>query len=377
MKRYLIIISLIGFLGCDDSVSSGMPGGFTSVIDGAQTPGELGFEINRLETNAVGGNIAIIGETLYQGCSGTLVGDRLVVTAAHCVVSNQQEWIYEGAEAIISSTTNWRFALGDDVSDPECLFHAQSFHLHPEAVYMEGGFDGFNHDMALVVLEESASETCPSAVPLQINWEQTTDGMIGDELLQGGFGSLDGTYDFSPIRYWSLIGLDSYVEDYLSMVDLDDGFPTYGDSGSGVLRRFDDGSLRVMGVASRHQVIGTMLFTRLDSYYDFVDTIATEELICGSVDEDGMCVDEVLVTCSNHGFTSVDCSLEDCSPNCACLCDTTYECNADCACDEDCPVDAGVDSGSEGGSNDDCSATCGLGAKKGKSTLLTLVAWIL
>ena len=157
---------------------------------------------------------------------------------------------------------------------------------------MSGGFD---HDMALVVLEESAVETCPSSVPLQINREQITDGMIGEELLQGGFGSLDGTYDFSPIRYWSLIGLVS--------------------------------------------------------------------------------CDEFLVTCSDHGFTSVDCTLEDCSPNCACLCDTTDECDADCACDEDCPVDAGVDAGS-GGGNDDCSVTGGLGAKKGKPSLLALVAWV-
>ena len=119
-----------------------------------------------------------------------------------------------------------------------------------------------------------------------------------------------------------------------------------------------------------------MMFTRLDSYFDFVETTATEELICGPVNEDGLCVDEFLVTCSDHGFTSVDCSLEDCSPNCACLCDTTDECDVDCACDEDCPVDAGVDAGN-GGGNGNCSVSGGLGANKGTPSLLAVFARVL
>lgn len=380
MKRSFLIVSIaIGMMAlpsCDPAGPEEISGAGAAVIDGADHPDDLGFEINRLEVGAVGGQRREVGDYIYQGCSGTLAGDRLVVTASHCVVSNQEEWM-SGAEAIPVNLALWELGTGDDIADPECLFHAEAIHIHPE-IAASGA--NLAHDIAIVQLSESVIETCPTAVPLPMNTEEVTDEMVGELFLQGGFGSLDGTYDFSPIRQWSLIEFAGYSDTVLAMGDAEEGFPTFGDSGSGTLRRFADGTLRNMGVASRSGASDSMIFTRMDANADFIESVATPELLCGPVGEAGKCIDEFFVSCDENGFTSLDCTEVACPLDCPCECDVTLECDgADCACDPECvnddgQTDAGTDDDSGGNGGGDCSAPGNMGSSSSPSLIELLVA---
>jgi Trypsin len=371
----------------------------SAVVDGVKNADDLGFPISRVERGAVLGQVGKVGGKVYQGCSGTLVGDRLVVTAGHCVVRNQDEWL-KGA-APLTPVAGLYYASGDDVQSPNCLLAAQAVRLHPDIKPSEASID---HDVALVVLKASALASCKDAVPLQWNAEPLQAGMVGDALLQGGFGSLDDTYDFSPIRHWSKLELASIEQGAAIARDDEQGFPSYGDSGSGALRRFPDGTLRSVGVCS--SIVETnpgepqaMRFVRLDDNTSFFAEVATPELLCGGVPEAGSCHDGAVVKCDARGFVSEDCRADgrDCvardgePPRCACACDQNPYCDPDCACDATCAacacdVSAACDPGCAcdapcNQNGDDpkaadgaagCSTTGNAGAPRSESVLLAL-----
>jgi len=324
------------------------------VIDGAATVDDLGFPINHLERNAVLGQVALLGSTVYQGCSGTLVGDRLVITAGHCVMTNFDDWANGEDPAIVSPPEREQFVVGDDVYAPACLLTAESIHLHPD---MTLGTTTIDHDAALIVLQESVWETCAAAIPIQLNREPLDEQLVGEVVLQGGFGSVDGTYDFSPLRYWSLVGVEAVEAEQVVVQEIGQGIPTYGDSGSGVLKRFADGTLRILGIFST-SMGGHMRFVRTDTQTALLDAVVDETLMCGAVDELGACRDNVAVSCDTQGFRSTDCTEmnEECLvdddgvASCTCPCDTEPFCQLDCVCDVQCPCECDVSEG--------CDADC-------------------
>ena len=144
----------------------------------------------------------------YQGCTGTLVGDRVVVIAGHCVIFNQGEWQNGAQPQLPSPPSIMSYAFGADVDNPAYVVTTESIHLHPDISRQ----NLICHDAAIIILAESVLDNYDQVVPLQTNrepLEQLPVDFVGEELLQGGFGSLDGTYDFSPIRHWALIQVNS------------------------------------------------------------------------------------------------------------------------------------------------------------------------
>ncbi len=146
------------------------------VVDGVSNPDAFGFPIDRFQRNAAVGQV-VMGS---QGCSATLVGDRLVATAAHCVVMNMAAW-EAGAEPQAGSPHIYHYMVGDDVEQPLCDTKGESVHIHPDAALLPSGAVG--HDFALVVLDASVIETCPHVVPVQLNREPLTPDLLGQGLL--------------------------------------------------------------------------------------------------------------------------------------------------------------------------------------------------
>jgi len=208
-----------------------------------------------------------------------------------------------------------------------------------------------------LVLADSVWDGCQQVVPVQPNREPLSTDLVGERVLQGGFGSLDGSYDFSPVRYWSLVEVSDLPDElHVEVSDIGQGFPTYGDSGSGLLRRFPDGSLRNRGMASSG--LGTtMRFARTDVMDVLLDAVVTPTLLCGPVDELGTCRDDVRVRCDAQGFWSDDCREEglscvqdDTGASCQCACDDEGPaCQPGCDCDPDCPCDCDVGDGRDSG----------------------------
>ncbi|KAJ1963357.1 hypothetical protein GGI12_002099 [Dipsacomyces acuminosporus] len=77
-------------------------------------------------------------------CGGTLIGDRMVVTAGHCMYDSQSSGALEPQNVIVG--------LGSNNRNRQTRIRAQAVHLHPQ-------FDPVNiaNDIAIIILEQSSS----------------------------------------------------------------------------------------------------------------------------------------------------------------------------------------------------------------------------
>jgi len=223
-----------------------------SIIDGQSDPSALGFELSSSEQNAIVAQLFDIGGERVQGCTGNIVHDRIVIAAAHCVVKNQEAWT-GGAEPVLVTPDELLYAVGPDIRAPLCTLHVAEVHLDANNFIDNQGW--IHHDVSIMVLSESVADTCPDVTPLAIHRAALSDTELsGEEMLFGGFGSLDESFNFSPQRIWSKL---SYVgaaqgppDDMIWFFGIDAGAPSFGDSGAGVLRRNSEGTLEVMGLMS-------------------------------------------------------------------------------------------------------------------------------
>ena len=149
-----------------------------AVVSGSSTPESLGFPLDRFQRHALLG--ARVGGV--QGCSGTLVGDRMVVSAAHCVVTNQQQWA-NGAPPVVLAPGRLSFTSGDDLDTPLCVLQVQTIALHPD---VDPTSVDFPHDISIEILRDSAMATCPGVVPMKANLDPLDASLVGESLLQGG-----------------------------------------------------------------------------------------------------------------------------------------------------------------------------------------------
>ncbi|MBK7862139.1 MAG: trypsin-like serine protease [Archangiaceae bacterium] len=297
------------------------------------------YDISNLEKNATLAQVVTVSGKQYQGCSATLVGDRLVLTAGHCVVVNVGQWM-GGAAPMLGDPGMLQYVVGEDIDAPLCRLMVESLHLNPEIAILSDG--SLAHDSAIAVLKESVTTSCPQVVPLPVN-RAPVDSLVGQILAQGGFGSTNDTMVYSKVKFWSALQLSEVNEALLFGRNIDHGMPSFGDSGSGALLRLSDGVLRVLGTAST--TWGNALgFSRLDKDGTFLDAMLTEQNVCGALASQGVCRGDTLVHCVSKEVRHEDCTAQglQCAgadagaAACACTCNQGAFCEAGCACDPDC-----------------------------------------
>lgn len=154
MKRTLLAIGVLVLL-----VVGVLPAG-------AITWGELDTE----HTNVGAMVVVYTGYGYWQRCSGTLIHERVFLTAGHCT---------DGIEDETDIESIWvNFDLNALNDEPGKMRAVEAVHTHPE--YEWGGSDP--HDVAVLVLAEPVTDIAPASLPQ----EGLLDDLKADKVLRPG-----------------------------------------------------------------------------------------------------------------------------------------------------------------------------------------------
>lgn len=204
-------------IGSRTGTRSGMQ--IAKVVRG--TPDAMLYAFDPKQKRAIGALIDGYGKNF---CTGTLVGDNVVLTAAHC--------IYGIDPSIV------RFAIGEDSAAPDRTFEVAEIRANP--LWDTRTPD---HDSALLFLYESANMY---ATPIPINREPLAN-LIGSQVQNVGYGATDPVSSNNTRRWWTAEPITQIDPNVFVVDGRQVSSVCKGDSGSPSIYRFPNGSLRVIG----------------------------------------------------------------------------------------------------------------------------------
>jgi len=284
-----------------------------------------GLEIGEQSQSIVNGDVSVNDEQVvalvYHGkqfCSGTVVGKRTVVTAAHCLPPNIDMPLF-GIEVY----------FGSDVASGE----GTTLRVVDGLANPEWNLDVVAGDIGILALSEDA----PVAPMPMAFLDVSAAGMVGTDARAVGFGITEADGDGNGLRRTGMLTVDRYNDSSL-FLNPGPSATCNGDSG-GALLFIEDGVEVLGGIHSRSDCGSSIIAERVDVHtMNFIMPFIEEHEGAASCESDGMCASgcsepDPDCPCVADGMCSDVCAHPSADLDCA------SECPADGVCDESCSYD--------------------------------------
>lgn len=262
----------------------------TMTLAACSTDGEQATSsLDEVRSDIVGGQatsaLPAVGALTRFGssfCTGTLIGPRKVVTAAHCL---------EGVSA-----SSIRFAIGPNAGNPEASLRVASITPHPQ-------YNRFSlaNDIGFVTLADDAPVAPMKTLP------SMNGSFVGQSLVFVGYGVNNGfSQTGGGVKRFVSMAISSVSATTFRYDDRDRN-TCNGDSGGPAFAQVD-GELLVAGVTSygdaNCQQFG--VDTRVDAFADFLG-ISSETDPCQGETFAGRCDGNTVVWCENDQVNTTAC----------------------------------------------------------------------
>ncbi|XP_071542408.1 trypsin-like [Panulirus ornatus] len=242
-------------------------------------------------TRVVGGNFAEFNEypwmvaIMYKGhfyCGGTLISDRYVLTAAHCI---------KGV-----SVHNLQVMVGDHIRSFPIETNSKEYRVVYSIYHQEFNRSTYNNDIALIKLGQKVEYkwySRPACLPMP------DSDYVGELAVVTGWGRVSEKGDPTDTLTEALLPVFSnavcrtlrylpheITENMLCAGYVNGGTDScHGDSGGGLLMQGSDGKMDIIGVVSWGQGCGRRgypgVYTRVTRYLSWIEKHTKDSCYCG------------------------------------------------------------------------------------------------
>ncbi|MFH2005343.1 MAG: trypsin-like serine protease [bacterium] len=241
-----------------------------------------------------------------NGCTGTLIADDVVLTAAHCV----QNWNGDPM-----SPDRVRFVVGENAIYPDHTFTVSATFAHQS---YNGDAD---HDLGMLKLAQGVTAAGVDAIPIPVNQLDLATGFLGEIMQNVGYGATE----VDDENHWQLWTTEPVTEVQPGWFQVfGGGAPNgssvcYGDSGGPSLWLRAGASLRLVGTVSwgDPSCMDYDYFARADDNLAFIEQQTGTLDPCVGITSAGLCDEDVALWCENGELRQQCCAAtgQACGPD--------------------------------------------------------------